>query len=238
MEKWFVMKRIVIYITCLVFALIFLTACVSGELTPDAPPALPAPEIDGESMFGIDKNININTIDDYLGRDDVEYIDVRMLFDPADFEAIGGEADLTRTIRGFKVVPYPFIATLPSLPVSGAYDGSFLYTLLWNENGELISASPNFVESEIIVSELFPKDKAIFLMCGGGGYSGVMKSLLIFLGWNEDLLYNIGANWTYNGENSLELIIYPEDAKDNKIYATWRADYAYIEFSKLQKIAD
>ena len=228
------MRKILLLPVCVVLALLLTAACVSGGNKPDT---LPLPEVDGESMFGIDKNINISTIDEYLGRDDVMYIDVRMLFDPADFGAIGGEADLTRTIRGFKILPYPYIATLSALPVTGAYDGQHLFTLTWDDDGQLISATPNFVESNIILSEIIPKDKAVFIMCGGGGYSGMMKSLLIYLGWQEDLLYNIGANWTYNGDNSLELIIYPEDAGDDKIYATWRADYTYIEFSKLNTIA-
>ena len=216
-----------------------LVACAAGTGVVDSgPAALPASEPDGESMFGVDKNINIETIDSFLDRDDVAYIDVRMLFDPAAFGEIGGEADLTRTIRGFKIVPYPYIATLAMLPVPGAYDGPRLFEIAWGEDGQIASVTANYVESDIIMSELFPKDKAIFLMCGGGGYSGMMKSLLIYLGWDGDLIYNTGANWSYTGENALELIIYPEDARDEKIFATWRADYAYIEFSKLQRIAE
>ena len=89
-----------------------------------------------------------------------------------------------------------------------------------------------------ILEELFPKDKAIFLMCGGGGYSGMMKSLLIFLGWDASKLYNIGGNWNYKGENTLELIVYPENADGDKVYATWRADYAYIDFSHLHPVGE
>ena len=197
---------------------------------------LPASEPDSGSMFGVDTNVNMDTIDDYLGRDDVEYIDVRMLFDPADYAAIGGEANLTRTIHGFKVVPYPYLASLSELPVTGAYEGTSLYELAWDENGEVVSAAPNYEESKMILEELFPKDKVIFLMCGGGGYSGMTKSLLIYLGWEESLLYNIGANWTYTGDNALELVVYPEDANGNNIYATWRVDYAYIDFSRLNPV--
>lgn len=198
-----------------------------------SPKALPAPAPDENSPFGIDKNINMTTIDNYVGRDDVAYIDVRMLFDPADYGAIGGEADLTRTIRGFKVAPYPYIATLTALPVDGAYDGPCLYTLTWNEDGSIASATANYAESRMILDELFPKDKAVFLMCGGGGYAGMMKSLLVFLGWDESLLYNIGANWEYDGANRLELVVYPELADGDIVYATWRADYAYIDFTRL-----
>lgn len=199
---------------------------------------LPAPQTDENSQFGVDKNINMDTIDQYLSREDVAYRDVRMLFDPANYAAIGGEADLTRTITGFKIVPYPYLATLSQLPVEGAYSGSCLFNVVWTEDGKVESAQANYIESVQIMEELFPKDKAIFLMCGGGGYAQMTKELLIYLGWDEALLYNIGANWTYTGKNALELIIYPEDADGQKTYATWRADYAYIVFDKLQPIHD
>lgn len=198
--------------------------------------ALPTADPDLDSQFGVDKNINIDTIDDWLNRDDAVYRDVRMLFDPADYAAIGGEADLTHTIEGFKIVPYPYIATLSQLPVSGAYSGDCLFKVTWGDDGSVVSAEPNYEESVMILEELFPKEKAIFLMCGGGGYSGMMKSLLIFLGWDESKLYNIGANWSYKGEQSQELIVYPEDADGDKIYAMWRADYAYIDFTRLHSI--
>ena len=225
------MKKLAFFLAAIL--LLALSACGSAAQKP-----LPSSEPDADSQFGVDKNINIDTIDDWLGRDDVAYRDVRMLFDPADYAAIGGEADLTRTIEGFKVVPYPYIATLSALPVDGAYNGDCLYAAEWGDDGSIVSAEANFEESGMILEELFPKDKTIFLMCGGGGYSGMIKSLLIFLGWDASKLFNIGANWSYTGEHSLELIVYPEDAGGNRIYATWRADYAYIDFTRLQRIGD
>ncbi|MBQ2697763.1 MAG: hypothetical protein IJF59_03720 [Clostridia bacterium] len=175
----------------------------------------------------------MTTIDGFLGRDDVAYRDVRMLFDPADYAAIGGDADLSRTIEGFKIVPYPYLGTLQALPVAGAYEGKTLFDVQWNADGSVASASPNYQESLRILEELFPKDRAVFLMCGGGGYAGMTKTLLLHLGWEETLLYNIGANWEYDGAHDLELIVYPENAADDNIYATWRADYAYIDFDRL-----
>lgn len=216
----------------LTIALIFLL-CFSGCTNTVA--KLPPPAPDENNPFGIDKNINMSTIDNYLNREDVVYRDVRMLFDPADYGAIGGEATLSRTIQGFTVVPFPYTATLQALPVSGAYEGKCLYTIIWGETGTISSATPNYLESEMIVAELFPKDKAIFLMCGGGGYAGMMKELLIFLGWNADLLYNVGANWEYNGKNRLELVIYPEEANEDLIFATWRVPYPMIDFERLNK---
>ena len=195
--------------------------------------ALPASEPDETNMFGVDKNINMETLDQYLGRDDVAYRDVRMLFDPADYAAIGGNADLASTVEGFRIVPYPYLATLSALPVAGAYDGDTLYTLTWNEDGSIATATANYEESMLVLEDLFPKDKAIFLMCGGGGYAGMTKSLLIFLGWDPALLYNVGGNWEYQGDHGVELIEYSEDANGNDYFCTWRADYALIDFSRL-----
>ena len=82
-----------------------LAACSSNEALPE----IPAAEPDETSMFGVDKNINIDTIDQWLGRDDVAYIDVRMLVDPGDYGAIGGDPVLSGTVEGFEVVPYPIL---------------------------------------------------------------------------------------------------------------------------------
>ena len=226
------MKRI---IPIILVALILLCACGTASAPENTPQPLPAPEVDTESQFGVDKNINMTTIDSYLGREDVAYRDVRMLFDPADYASIGGDADLSKTITGFKVVPYPYLGTLGSLPVANAYEGDTLFTVEWNPDGTIASVTENYKESMMILQELFPKDTAIFLMCGGGGYAGMTKTLLIYLGWDENLLYNIGGNWEYTGDNALELIVYSEDAGDDNINATWRADYAYIDFSRLHE---
>lgn len=226
------MKKLCV-ILALTMSFVILASC--GSKTHKT---LPAAQPDLDSQFGVDKNINIETIDEWLDRNDAVYRDMRMLFDPADYGAIGGDADLSRTIEGFKVVPFPYVASLSVLPVEGAYDGECLFSVEWDEDGTIASAKANYEESMLALEELFPKDKAIFLMCGGGGYSGMMRSLLIYLGWDEEKLYNIGANWSYNGNRSLELIVYPENADDEKIYATWRADYAYIDFSRLNKIGE
>ena len=222
------MRRALLLLFSILLAAFLLASCGVGGSN-----ALPPPQEDAGSQFGVDININMDTIDDYLGREDVAYRDVRMLFDPADYGAIGGEADLSRTIQGFRVVPSPYLATLAALPVSGAYQGDALFTVEWNDDGTIASVRENYQESMLVLEDLFPRDKAIFLMCGGGGYAGMMKALLLELGWEETLLYNIGGNWTYTGENSVELIVYPEDAEEDNIYATWRADYAYIDFSLL-----
>ena len=106
------MKRFVSLILML-FLMLSLCACGVKEM--------PKAETNLDSQFGVDKNITVGNIDEYLGREDAVYRDMRMLFDPADYAAIGGDADLSFSIEGFKVVPYPYIATLQTLPVDGAY---------------------------------------------------------------------------------------------------------------------
>lgn len=227
---------------CIVVALtlgLLLTSCgaekknENAELVP-----LPAPEFEvtEENMFGVDKNINQETIDNWLFRSDVAYRDMRMLYDPAEYAQIGGEADLTQTIEGFKVVPYPFIATLQGLPVANAYTGDKLFEVVWTSDGHVESIKPLYEESMMIMEDLFPKDKAIFLMCGGGGYANMTREVLIALGWDSAKLYNTGANWTYQGNHAKELLIYSESKDGHNTLATWRADYAYIDFAKLNKL--
>lgn len=204
-----------------------------SELKNNGYGPLPAPEPDPKSMFGVDKNINVRTLDAYLGRDDVAYRDVRMLFDPADYAAIGGNADLAETVSGFRIVPYPYLASLPPLPVKNAYVGEKLFTLTWDKKGAITAAVPNYQESRTVLEDLFPKDRAVFLMCGGGGYAAMTRALLTFLGWDPAKLYNLGAGWEYAGAHAVELIRYGKENGGETLYATWRADYALIDFSRL-----
>ncbi len=221
-----------ILLIAMICGLLF-SACAASEPTLEP---LPPAETDAESGIGIDKNINMSNIDNYLDREDVAYRDVRLFFDPAAYEEIGGNADISQVIDGFLVIPYPYISTIGPLPVSGAYEGLSLFNVEWTEDSQVASITPNYLESEMILEEMFPKDKNIFLMCGGGGYSMWMKNILIHSGWDADKVYNVGGEWTYEGNRSQEIIIYPEFADGDKIYATWRAEYAYIPFEKLNPI--
>jgi hypothetical protein len=215
------------------------TTAANAGTEADAPASLsslPSAAPDPEDQFGIDLNINMDTIEDYLERPDVAYRDVRMLFDPARYEDIGGDADLTNVITGFRVTPYPYLATLPELPVEGAYSGPTLFTLVFDTDGAIVGATSNYVESQIVLNDLFPKDRAIFLMCGGGGYAAMTKALLVYLGWDASRLYNVGAGWTYAGPYQTELVISGTATDVPTIYATWRADYAFIDFARLHPL--
>jgi len=52
---------------------------------------------------------------------------------------------------------------------------------------------------------------------------------LVHQGWDENMIYNTGGNWLYEGNTALDLTI---SASDPDI-ATWRANYAFIDFDKL-----
>ena len=173
-------------------------------LPDDGSMGLPAPELaEGErGELGIDKNINEATIDLYLGRDDAVYRDLRMLVDPGDYEAIGGDAYLSGFVDGFEVVPFPYIVNVEGLPeaVGDTYRGKTLFT----NNGDG-TYTANYEESWQVLEDLFPKDKVIFLMCGGGGYSGMMRQMLIALGWDANKIYNVGGYWFYEGEKNMEV---------------------------------
>ncbi len=193
---------------------------------------LPKPEITsgirGE-QFGIDKNINEETIDKYLGREDTVYRDMRMLKDPGNYEAIGGDSYLSGFVEGFEVIPFPLIVNVGGLPkeVGDTYIGETLYTL--NDSGEYIA---NYEESLEFLEYYFPKDKNIILMCGGGGYAGMMKNMLISLGWDSNKIYNAGAYWSYNGNNNITV----KKEKNGKItYDFWKITYHDIDFSNLNK---
>lgn len=207
-------------ILCLLLALL-LCACNS---------TLPKPELaDGirGSQLGIDKNINESTIDNYLNRSDAVYRDMRMLKDEANYEAIGGDSYLSGYVKGFEVVPYPYLCNVTGLPdeVGYSYTGTTLFTL--NDDG---TYTANYKESNEILESLFPKDKVIFLMCGGGGYAGMTKNLLVSQGYDADKIYNVGGYWYYEGKNSVST------KNDDGTYDFSNVTYHEIDFDSLTPV--
>ena len=201
---------------------------------------LPAPAPDPNDMFGVDLNVNVTTIDRYLNLPGVVYRDARMVFDPADWASMNADPDLTTTVEGFSIVPYPYLATLEAIPVANAYAGDTLFTLTWEDEVDyaIADARPNYEESRTILEELFPRDATILLMCGGGGYAYMTKKLLVFLGWDPDRIYNIGGNWYYQGDHAVRLIERGGAADGSDVFALWRADIPTIDFSRLHPTRD
>lgn len=193
---------------------------------------LPLPEVESgmRGELGIDRNINEETIDQYLNRSDTVYRDMRMLKDEADYEAIGGDSYLSGIVEGFEVVPYPYLCNVEGLPeaVGNTYSGVTLFT--HTEDGEYVA---NYEESMHIIESLFPRDKNIFLMCGGGGYAGMTKQLLVGLGYDPNRIYNVGGYWYYKGDHRIETF-YEEDGEIHYDFST--IIYHNIDFTTLKKI--
>lgn len=218
------MKTVKKFTAGLLLAMLMLSACGTEEF--------PKPEATGglRGKMGIDKNINEENIDAYLNRDNCVYYDMRMLVDEAEYENIGGDSYLSGFVEGFEVIPYPFLATVTDLPeeVGAPYSGKTLYTL--EENGEYIA---NYEESLMILEYFFPKDKKIFLMCGGGGYAGMTKELLVALGWDADNIYNVGGYWYYDGANNVSV---KREVGGEVYYDFWKITYHDIPFEELHEV--
>lgn len=227
-------KKVILFLLALIIVIILISGIIFIFNYNNDNNNLPKPEVSSgvRGEFGIDKNINEKTIDDYLGREDSVYRDMRMLKDPGNYEAIGGDSYLSGFVNGFEVVPYPYIVNVTGLPseVGNTYEGETLFTK--NEDG---TYTENYEESMEILEYFFPKDKYIFLMCGGGGYAGNMKDMLIDLGWNENKIYNVGGYWYYDGDNNVSV---KKTANNETYYEFWKVTYHDIDFDTLHKKND
>ena len=216
------MKKILSILICL----LLLAGCTKDEVK------LPLPEL-SEGMrgeLGIDKNVNEETLDQYLNMENAVYYDMRMLIDEANYEAIEGDSYLSGFVKGFEVIPYPYLANVVGLPeaVGEPYQGPTLFTQ--DENGKY---TPNYEESMSVLEYFFPKDKTIFLMCGGGGYAGMTKAMLVSLGWDETKIYNTGGYWYYKGKNNVQV---KRTVNEEAKYDFWKIPYHDIDFDLLTKV--
>ena len=204
-----------------------LSAAAFAETGQSAFEVLPVAEPNPENPFGVDMNVNMDSIDDYLKLSDAVYRDMRMPVDPYDYDAIGGSSIASATIEGFAMIPYPKLAPCLNMPeaLGDGYDGPTLFSI--DENGSYLA---NYAESEAILERLFPKDRAILLMCGAGGYAGMTRNLLVGLGWNGDMIINVGGYWDYSGDRSLSVL--SEDSGDG-LYGFNGTEFYDIDFTHL-----
>ena len=222
------MKKKILITICVLIA--FASGLIIGISIQNKLSKLPKPEVTGgqRGTLGIDKNINEENIDEYLGRKDSVYRDMRMLKDDANYEAIGGDSYISGFIKGFEVIPYPLLTTPKGLPkeVGEGYTGKTLFTE--NEDG---TYKANYEESIKYLEYYFPKDKYIFLICGGGGYAGMTKKLLVSLGWDKNKIYNVGGYWAYEGKNKVQV----KNTKEGT-YDFWKVPYHDINFENLKEV--
>ena len=230
------MRKIIIPVIFLTMGLLFSYFYVTARFNLER--VLPAPELSEglRGKYGIDKNINETTIDKYLNRSDTVYRDVRMLVDTATWENKGGDRYLSGYIKGFEVIPSPFLANYTDEyieqkkieNISGLYSGPTLFKL--DNEGNY---TPNYQESMSILESIFPKDKNIFIICGAGGYAGQVKHMLVKLGWNEDLVRDIGGFWYYEGKNAISV----KETIDGKEYYNFsKVPYYNLDFDSLTEI--
>ena len=193
------------------------------------PPSTPTPD----ASFGFDVNVSSATIDKYLDNPDVVFYDTRPMFDTLETEPYGFRKEMEFTIDGFRVVPYCLLGTVADIGIEGRYTGPSLFEVTWDETMQISSARPLYRESMMVLEDLFPKDRPLVMGCSGGGYAYMAKKLLAYFGWDESLLYNMGAIATYPGSRRIEVL---EDSDGVEKWLTWRLDAPQIDFSRLNTL--
>lgn len=121
--------------------------------------------------------INVDNLTDYLGRDDVVYIDLRDYNDYA-----------KKHLKNFECIPYFALI----FDAEAGTDGKpQLY------GGSVTEPVATYEESLALMEAMFPKDKTIFFMCQSGGRVAQMMTLLDSLGWDMSKIYNVGGMGQY-----------------------------------------
>ncbi|ERJ13044.1 rhodanese-like domain-containing protein [Haloplasma contractile] len=167
------MKKLLIL---LVVSVSFLSACNNnGEITTtEETNALPKVVT---SIDLKDSKITMDNVDDYLFRDDVQYVDLRNFDDKFN----------SGYISGFEIIP--FFQFLEGNMVTRS-----------TESGKAWDASEATVNDDFAFENYFDKDKAIFLMCASGTRAGYLKAILDDKGYTT---YNVGGFNNYDGDNKV-----------------------------------
>lgn len=138
-----------------------------------------------DTSFSVDCSaITIGTnLQDYLGRDDVVYIDLR------DY------SDYAKThFRNFECVPY--FALIKAMEDSEE-PGTQLYY------GTVAEPKAAYEESGLMLRAMIPDDKTVFLMCQSGGRVNMCMQLLAAEGYDMSKIYNVGGMAQAEGNSAL-----------------------------------
>lgn len=169
------MKKVIFLIACLL-----LVGCVNKNPYENVPDKI---NINGVGID--DSSVTTLNIDNYLFREDSIYVDLR----PYSWVIKDGH------IAGFSF--YPFYEMIASRKSSDAR--LFTMSKVELEDGSEIPGgavgtfTPNYVESEEFINDLFPKDKYIFAISQSGLECTYFLSLLLQLGYDGCKLYNVGG---------------------------------------------
>lgn len=115
---------------------------------------------DSSTLAAIPSTVTVTEIDEYLGRSDAQYIDLRNFDDKMK----------SGYISGFEFIP--FFDYLEATNVLVRTDGN------WDFAAEDI-------KNEAALRALFNEDRTIFLMCGSGTRAGFVKAALESLGYEN-----------------------------------------------------
>ncbi|MEE3489037.1 MAG: FMN-binding protein [Bulleidia sp.] len=129
-------------------------------------------------------SINADNLAEYLGRDDVYYIDLRNYSDYA-----------KKHLRNFENIPYFAMIFDPDAGTDGKPQ---LY------GGTPEEPVATYEESDELLEAMFPRDHVIFLMCQSGGRVNNMMKLLAAKGYDMSLIYNIGGMGQYTSDALVE----------------------------------
>ena len=182
------MKKILIL--CITAALCGCTASSSAvQSTPEASAPSSIPEkISADSALMSESVIKPDTLDNYMFRDDVIYVDTRS------YAQINEEG----SIAGFVNIPfYDYICSFKS-------DDDTLFYMTKTDTaalGDTGSFVPLYEESQEIIETMFDHDKYIFVIATAGVESYYFINLLIQYGYDASKLYNVGSFTTGMGDD-------------------------------------
>lgn len=124
-------------------------------------------------------SITVDNLYNYLGREDVVYIDLRDYGDYAQ-----------KHLRNFEVVPYfAYIFN-----ANAGTDGNIQLF-----GGSVTEPTATYDSSVAVLEALIPQDTTVFLMCQSGGRVAQCMNLLDALGWDMSKIYNVGGMGQFTG---------------------------------------
>ncbi|MBS3991543.1 MAG: rhodanese-like domain-containing protein [Erysipelothrix sp.] len=153
-----------------------------------------------EGVYSSDcSSINKDNLIDFMGRNDVFYIDVRDFNNYAE-----------KHIRGFEVLPYfglIFNADAPTDPTKVQLFG-----------GTPAAPVATYKESAALLKVMFPQDRPLFIMCQSGARVNWLMQILAANGYDMSKVYNVGGMAQYTDSKYAPFIA---DTAEFKIQVTY-----------------
>lgn len=143
--------------------------------------------------------INVDNLHEYLGREDVVYIDLRDYSDYA-----------KKHLKNFEVLPYFAAIFNANAPTDAALPQLF--------GGSTAEPVATYEESVALLKAMVPTDKTVFLMCQSGGRVAQMMTLMENLGYDMTKVYNVGGMGQYTADEYAE---WTTDTAELTINATY-----------------